>query len=146
MPDEPDAGTVEIRFPGDPHSVRAGLARALGAAPVRALSVAGRGTVELVLAEAMNNIAEHAYADDSGPVRLMLWSAGDGSLCCRVEDDGTPMPGGSPPPGNPPPPADLPEGGFGWYLIRHFARDLRYERVDGTNRLSFVLRPEQLAG
>jgi serine/threonine-protein kinase RsbW len=30
-----------------------------------------------------------------------------------------------------------PEGGFGWFLIRELAKDVRYERVDGENRLSF---------
>ena len=31
-----------------------------------------RGTVELVLAEVLNNVAEHAYAGGSGPVAVDL--------------------------------------------------------------------------
>jgi serine/threonine-protein kinase RsbW len=34
---------------------------------------------------------------------------------------------------------DLPEGGFGWYLIRTLARDVRYDRNGVTNCLTFWL-------
>ena len=58
-------------------------------------------------------------------------------------DQGLPMPGGQPPPGQ----AagvdvavdDLPEGGFGWFLIRKLSQDLRYSRDGDTNRLCFSL-------
>ena len=34
---------------------------------------------------------------------------------------------------------DLPEGGFGWHLIRSLCADLTYSRVDRQNRLAFIL-------
>jgi len=40
---------------------------------------------------------------------------------------------------------DLPEGGFGWFLIRHLTRDLCHQRVGGTNYLEFALLFEQPA-
>ena len=54
------------------------------------------------------------------------------------------MPGGRPPAGRLPDGADcalvdLPEGGFGWHLIRTLTRDLAYVRSGGCNRLSFLL-------
>ena len=33
----------------------------------------------------------------------------------------------------------LPEGGFGWALIRDMTRDLTYRRQGRMNRLSFVI-------
>jgi serine/threonine-protein kinase RsbW len=32
---------------------------------------------------------------------------------------------------------DMPEGGFGWLIIRQLARDVAYVREDGVNQLSF---------
>jgi len=34
---------------------------------------------------------------------------------------------------------DLPEGGFGWFLIQHLARDVTYTRVDNENHLKMRL-------
>ena len=36
-------------------------------------------------------------------------------------------------------PQDLPEGGFGWFLIRSLTRDLTYLREDGYNMLCFCV-------
>jgi len=72
---------------------------------------------------------------------------GHAGIGCELRDNGRPMPRGRLPrtamPGLPPQPGpetleSLPEGGFGWFLIRTLARDLCYSREMGTNRL--VLR------
>ncbi|MEL7081583.1 MAG: ATP-binding protein, partial [Pseudomonadota bacterium] len=34
---------------------------------------------------------------------------------------------------------DLPEGGFGWFLIKDLAKDVDYKRVGWENRLSLRL-------
>ena len=68
---------------------------------------------------------------------------GDGAEKFRIEDTGRPMPGGETPLGQ----AanldvdleDLPEGGFGWFLIRDLAKDVNYSRADGTNVLDLRL-------
>ncbi len=93
-----------------------------------------------MLAEVLNNVAEHAYGRAG-------WAGGGGGVGrpggvrCRVTDRGHPMPGGEPPEGLLPAvqPHDLPEGGFGWFLIRELSRDLRYARIGGENVLSFVV-------
>ncbi|WP_284165155.1 ATP-binding protein [Frigidibacter sp. SD6-1] len=100
-----------------------------------------RGTVEIVLAEVLNNIVEHAYARrPPGRIRLFLTPVGDG-LACRVEDDGHPMPSLVLPDGRLPELGDeldlLPEGGWGWALIRSLTADLIYERTPRANRLTF---------
>lgn len=100
------------------------------------------GTIELVLAEVLNNIVEHAYADGPGLITLDLRVA-RGRLFCLLRDEGHPMPAGRLPHGLPPSialaQANLPEGGFGWFLIRRLTRDLRYDREPGCNRLSFSI-------
>jgi serine/threonine-protein kinase RsbW len=86
----------------------------------------------------MNNIVEHAYADRQGQIDVTLWTAPDG-LRCRLADNGAPMPGALPGGALPriTPEGDLPEGGFGWFLIRQLARDVVHLRRDGVNLLTF---------
>ncbi len=98
-----------------------------------------RSTVELVLAESMNNISEHAYCDTAkGVIRADLLMT---PLEIRIElrDSGRPLPNGQVPLGSPPktdvPLDELPEGGFGWFVIRRLTRKVAYERMDGENCL-----------
>ncbi|NUB46399.1 ATP-binding protein [Fertoebacter nigrum] len=140
-------GTARITLPGDPLAVRDGLRQLFTMRALRHLTEDERGTAELVLAEALNNIVEHAYARAPGEIDLWLHLTGTGMLC-RITDRGAPMPAGTLPPGLPPcigKGADLPEGGFGWYLIRTLARDLDYRRIADRNELSFRLDVQQSA-
>jgi serine/threonine-protein kinase RsbW len=98
-------------------------------------------TVEVVLAEVMNNVAEHAYAwRRDGEMVLGLRMTGEG-LTISVTDDGLPMPDAELPFGERLDPTallgDMPEGGFGWLIIRQLARDVRYQRHQDVNQLSF---------
>ncbi|MCC5987648.1 MAG: ATP-binding protein [Pararhodobacter sp.] len=98
-----------------------------------------RASAELILAEALNNICEHAYAGKGGPVEMIVDIRRAG-LTCLLCDCGQPIPGGAPPGGGLPiidPPDNVPEGGFGWHIIRCLSTDLRYRRDNGWNRLSF---------
>jgi serine/threonine-protein kinase RsbW len=128
---------------GDLCSVREGLMSLAASAPLCDLSPDDRGTAELVLAEVLNNIVKYAYPGTPGPIELWLGHDAAG-LACRIVDQGLGMPDGNPPVGSLPggidgPVDGLPEGGFGWYLIRTLASDLHYQRQDGQNRLSFTL-------
>lgn len=131
------ADTHDLVLRAEPASVRAALRGITSVPPVADLTADQRATVELVLAEVLNNVAEHAYAERSGhvAVTVVLVPAG---LACEVVDEGAAMPGGTLPAGRLPD-DDLPEGGFGWHLIRTLTRDLTYRRQRGTNRLGFLI-------
>lgn len=106
------------------------------------------GTAEMVLAEVMNNIVEHAYSDrDDASLHLSAWQW-HGGLAVHVVDSGLPMPGGKLPDGHAKrldvDLTDLPEGGFGWALIRELTVDLNYCRSNGKNHLRFRVLPSAL--
>ncbi len=135
---------VHVSVESSETAVRTALTELLkGLAPLK-LNVDDAGTVELVMAEALNNIVEHAYpaGDPPGPIKVSCMHAADG-LHVLVVDQGRTMPDGEIPKG-----AtvdlnvdflDMPEGGFGWFLIKDLADEIRYERVDWENRLMFRL-------
>lgn len=146
MPDGvPTGGRVliaQLAIPSSFEAVRGALERLMAGPILAGFSDDARGMAELVLAEAMNNIVEHAYpAPEVGEITLTLWQS-EGEVACRITDRGVSMPDETLPKGLLPDHADgagLPEGGFGWFLIRTLARDLRYARLGTLNELTFVL-------
>ena len=98
------------------------------------------GTVEIVLAEVLNNIVEHAYAEAPGQITLEMSLRPD-KVECSICDTGAQMPGLALPEGKlaSRDPDNLPEGGFGWFLIRSLTEDLRYARQNDANHLYFCL-------
>ena len=136
-----------IVLPASPMAVRAALGDLRARWRNDGLSRSLCGTAEQVLAEVMNNIVEHAQADrDDGVIDLAITAEGS-ELACLVRDDGEPMPNGALPAGQLAVVSDtlmaLPEGGFGWFMIRSLTSDLRYARADGWNCLSFRI-PEDV--
>lgn len=131
---------------GNPLAVRDGLSDAIAALRVLKLSCEEYGAIELVFAEMMNNIVEHAYADTPDGIIQLVVQPKELGLFCTFSDDGHPMPDSSVPAGNFAEVdceiADLPEGGFGWFLIRDLARDLEYSRNGGKNILTFRMAIE----
>ena len=135
----PGAGTVRLVFPSDPFAVRAALQRLFAALPDGLMDADARGSAEIVITEVLNNIVEHAYAETAGEIDLTISPAADG-LHCIVTDHGRGLPDGVLPGESlPPDDAGLPEGGFGWFLIRSLSQDLCYARTGNANRLSFRL-------
>ncbi|WP_187428203.1 Serine-protein kinase RsbW [Roseobacter fucihabitans] len=125
-------------------AVREALRKFLNALDPLNLDEEAAGTVELVLAEALNNIVEHAYPqqESCGPIALSCNHLADG-LHVRIVDEGKEMPGGAEPSGNQASldvdHGDLPEGGFGWFLIHDLAKDVKYQRIGVKNQLSIRL-------
>lgn len=137
------ARTLHVVLDATPDAVRDGLVQMMARQPLATLSEEERGAAELVLAEVLNNVAEHAYADTAGTVAVTLVPA-RGGIDCLVIDQGVALPNRQMPAGKliagpETPVEDLPEGGFGWHLIRSLTRDLTYARDGGCNRLSFTL-------
>ncbi|MCB1342892.1 MAG: ATP-binding protein [Pseudooceanicola sp.] len=94
------------------------------------------GSVEIVLAETLNNVVEHAYrGQPSGEVAVDFTLDGR-DLWLRVMDRGTPFASGVPPVGHPADVHCLPEGGFGWHLIRSLSDEIQYAHQAGANRLA----------
>lgn len=101
-------------------------------------------TAQIVLAEVLNNVAEHAYGNaEGGPVALSIWPTVQG-LWCETRDEGVGMPNGQLPDGALPEidvddPMTLPEGGFGWAMVRQATDQLSYRRLGSENRLRFLI-------
>lgn len=147
MPHERTAAAVspgvltDQKFPADFRWVRRGIHQVMEALEASGLSPEDMGSVEIVLAEALNNIVEHAYPEgETGDIRLVIRRRPAG-LMIEVRDRGRPMPKGRAPLGNHPMSEfhedPMPEGGYGWFLIRELVRDLVYDRREGENFLLF---------
>lgn len=98
------------------------------------------GRSELVLAELLNNIAQHGRpdADVQRPlVHLSVVAQADG-LSCSVSDDGGILPKICLE-SQLPEPASYPEGGFGWFLIGHLTQSLAYFREEDRNYVAFTV-------
>lgn len=107
------------------------------------LNVAVDSPWELVVAEALNNIVEHAYQDArDGDIRVQLEFTPT-RMRAVIVDNGAPMPNETLPRGLQAnldvETQDLPEGGFGWFLIHTLTDELTYQRLDGTNQLVLAL-------
>jgi serine/threonine-protein kinase RsbW len=141
--------------PPDDDTARMGFLTGQGAVPgvlrdVAALLKArgcARGVIEdgvIVLAEVLNNVEEHAYGGRAGePVNLEL-AMSSSALAVVVRDRGAALPDGRLPGDRMPlceglPPEHWPEGGFGWAIVRRLVRDIRYDREEGGNVLSFTV-------
>jgi serine/threonine-protein kinase RsbW len=127
--------------PADFMAVRSGLQNLFAQEPLCSLCDDTRGTAEIVMAEALNNIVEHAYSAQAGSIEIWVGLGATG-LECSISDYGRPMPNYQLPMGLGPNVTqieDLPEGGFGWFLIRSLAQDLQYQRRYNQNLLRFRL-------
>ncbi len=145
MGDPPHLPPFAICIPGDEQAVRNGLAEVLLCLKPLALSAEDTNTIELVLAETLNNVIEHALSDSSAPTRIEIrgaFCAADG-LRMTVIDHGAPMPAGKAPTSKTPDldvsTDDLPEGGFGWFMIHALASEVRYARVGESNHLDLQI-------
>ncbi len=128
---------LRMAFPADAEAVRQALLRLRGELPGLGLDASEIGTAEIVVAELLNNIVEHAYAPGADGGIELDCERRKSRLVCTISDDGRPMPGERLPEkglaaldvGR----QDLPEGGFGWFLIRELVEELSYSRQDGKN-------------
>ena len=140
---------IRLGFSSGEHEVRAALGRLKRVLARVDLAEEDRGVVELVLGEVLNNVVEHAYGPDQpGEIRINCRLRAE-SLSFCVCDAGRAMEGLKLPPGTPPDVDcgrdDLPEGGFGWFLVRSLATRLRYARRGEKNFFRFDIPFDQEA-
>ena len=130
----------------EPHDVRRTL-KDLRTRFASQVSADAMGRLELVLAEVMNNVVEHA---DLAPQPLpgsmsrsmhLCVVMHDNGLSCAITDDGGHLPADCLLPRSLPAldPLDLPEGGFGWCLIQGLTQSLCYYREGQRNCLAFMV-------
>jgi serine/threonine-protein kinase RsbW len=115
---------------------------------VSGLSCERANEVEIALAEAINNVVEHAYTGvESGKISVKC-NLANTRLLIRICDTGVTLPQSCVVPGFAPEisvsRANLPEGGFGWFLVHELASNIRYERRKQVNHLilRFDLHPK----
>lgn len=146
---EADGMLVDRTFPSDFRWVRRIIHETQDALKAGGCTADDIGSVEIVLAEAMNNVVEHAYSEQQGIGDITLQIRRRGKfLMIEVRDKGKPMPNGRAPLGNHPmvefhAKDAMPEGGYGWFLIRELVLDLIYDRRDGENVLFMTYRMGQ---
>ena len=127
----------QLRTREDFESVRVGLGRVM-----RSLETSNSqydcGEIELVLAEVLNNVAEHGRDLSLKHPISIRWQEAD-ALCVSVIDSGGEIPIGTITKAKMPcietNPADLPEGGFGWALVDIICSEVHSRRRGSFNTL-----------
>lgn len=137
------AHMAEFTLIASEDGVRLGLQQVRAFLEASGLGEDACGTAEIVLAEALNNVAEHAYQMRGvGDIDLTVGVDPDG-IDFDIRDTGVAMPGLILPTGQLPamdgPLDSMPEGGFGWFLIHSQTDILTYQREDGQNHLHMHL-------
>ena len=98
-----------------------------------------RDNVQLVLAEVLNNIIEHAALGGSQDIDLSLSLASE-DIECQIHDLGRPirvlLHRSNYEFSEDTQIADLPEGGFGLFLVQSIARNIRYLPINQGNHLA----------
>lgn len=137
--------TIEKTFPSDYRWVRRAIHEIEEALLDARVAGEDIGSIAIVLAEALNNVVEHALASKTDEKITLVVRARSKSLLFEIRDKGRPMPKGRAPIGNHPMSEfnqhdSLPEGGYGWFLIRELVQDLVYDRQNEENILFFRYR------
>lgn len=137
--------------PSDPHMFRISLpatAEAVAGALERlAVSLQGLsvdpgicGDVAITMGEVLNNVVEHACVDMDAAEVTLQGGTDKSELYICVCDPGRAFEGDILPEGREVnlavPVESLPEGGFGWFLIRSLTSGIEYRREHGHNCLT----------
>ncbi len=97
------------------------------------------GSVQIALAEAVNNVVEHGACSSRDHIRVTARIRCRRGVIIEICDSGRGLPNGETPQGHFVPPAgsaaDLPEGGYGWHLIKELTARVQYRRRENCNTL-----------
>lgn len=146
--DLPPDIAFEVTLQGTNEAVRAALASCMSKFAPLNLSEDMLGQVELVMAETLNNIVEHAFCDRPVPGLIQISCAHrDRLLSLEFQDRGVALPGlalPSPKPfGTATDLRSLPEGGFGWGLIHELTQTIAYQRIGTLNILTLTIQTSE---
>lgn len=107
----------------------------------RALSTDASFLVSLAIEELVTNCIKYGYDDAGTHTIAIVLTVDHQALTILVIDDGHAFdPLATPPPDLSLDIEDRPIGGLGIHLLRQLSDDVRYERRDGTNRLTLIKR------
>ncbi|MGB3406590.1 MAG: ATP-binding protein [Jannaschia sp.] len=131
------------RIAGTSDAVQSHLRTLEGATRACELDTDRSADMLIVLGEILNNIVEHAFTgSDDGWIVCTIHRHKD-RFSVETRDNGAPLPPGlltaGPLPDIDTTLDDLPEGGFGWFIVHTLTDDMIYERRRGQNRLTFSL-------
>jgi anti-sigma regulatory factor (Ser/Thr protein kinase) len=92
--------------------------------------------LQLCLEEAVSNVIRHGLAPGASQEIVLTLDAAADQVTAQIEDDGKPFdPTAAPMPPRGTTLETVRIGGLGLHLLRRFTSALRYDRVDGRNRL-----------
>lgn len=104
----------------------------------RGVEEGAAASIEIAMAEALNNVVEHGYAFcENGQIDISL-DLVDAVLRLAIRDQGKKFPGipqKKEMHGDAVAFENLPEGGFGWFLIHSLTRRIDYAFLDDKNVL-----------
>ena len=138
----PSGGKPLLRFTSGNLGTRQAMKALLHGLNPWHLSATDQGKIQVALVEVLNNIVKHAYGDQGGGIIEITSQPFVGYLGFKIVDASIALP-------------DhclqndqlsaidiqatLPEGGFGWFLIRQLSYDIAHKRRDGKNHLSLKI-------
>lgn len=97
--------------------------------------------IELTVAEALNNVAEHGGVTSHQYITLFARQE-PSAIRIVIRDQGKAYPGNALPKPKVQNALDLPEGGFGWMLIHTLADEVSYQRIEPGNVLTILFSVE----
>jgi len=133
--------SLTLHVPGTMEAIHPATVQAEAWLAEQQVSFEAMYLVSLAIEELVTNCIKYGYQDANGHTIDFLLSVDEGVLSLEVVDDGNPFnPLDAPRPDLSLPPEKRPIGGLGLHLLRELADEMRYERRDGTNRLSLTKR------
>ena len=137
----PDRASLTLHVPGTMDAIHPATVQAEAWLVKQQVSFEAMYLVSLAIEELVTNCIKYGYKDAKDHTIDFVLNVEDGTLRMDVIDDGNPFnPLDAPRPDLTLPPERRPIGGLGLHLLRELADDMRYERRDGTNRLSMTKR------
>lgn len=148
----PSAGKLLLRYTSSNLGTRQAMKALLHGLNPWQLSATDQGKIQVALVEVLNNIVKHAYRNQGSGIIEITCQPFSGHLGFEIADSGIPLPAHCLTNDHMSAvdiQASLPEGGFGWFLIRQLSYDITHKRHKGKNHLYLKIRledpPAQLA-
>ena len=132
----PSAGKLLLRYTSSNLGTRQAMKALLHGLNPWQLSATDQGKIQVALVEVLNNIVKHAYSNQGSGIIEITCQPFPGHLGFEITDSGIPLPAHCLTNDHMSAvdiQASLPEGGFGWFLIRQLSYDITHERHKGKN-------------